>query len=137
MNGSLVVALVLFEGLDEVKVVKLDAVIGVAPAEEGELCIGEGDLVVVEDGSHSSEGDSSDLGYILVLEEGLQQDAVLTGYFTQTPHQTIDVFLLFLGIGDSVVEVLGTQCGFFLSVLNSKGITGKLKTISRSSQNLA
>jgi hypothetical protein len=62
---------------------------------------------------------------------------VLSGHLAKPSHEALDALLIFLCVCDSVVDVLWPYSRLLLAVLNRGKSTGRLKTISRSSQNLA
>lgn len=91
---------ILLEFLDEVDVVELLAFVSEVLAEQLVLEVSEGQLVVIQDRSHSSERDSPDLSNILILKEGLDQELVLTGDFAESTHQSVDALFLPLEVSD-------------------------------------
>lgn len=81
------------------------------------MIVSQRNFIIVKDRTHSCEGNSADLGDILVLEEWLQQNSMLSCYLSQSLHQGVNALLIFLSIGHSVVEVFGTKGGLFLTIL--------------------
>jgi len=58
------------------------------------------------------------------------------GNLSQSFHERIDTLLFLLGVRNSVVEVLRSGSRLFFAILHSNQVTGRLKTMSKSSANL-
>jgi len=58
------------------------------------------------------------------------------GDLSKSPHQRINGFFIFFGIGNCEIEISWPQSRFFFMILSNNIDTGRLKTMSRSSQNL-
>jgi hypothetical protein len=55
---------------------------------------------------------------------------------SQPFQKGVNGLFFFLGVSNSVVEVLRARSGLFLAILHSNKVTGRLKTMSKSSANL-
>ena len=83
-QSNLVRPFVLLQTFNKVNIVKLNALVREGLAKHLELLVTERDFVVVKDRTHPGEGNTTYLSHILVLEEGLQQNSMLTNHLSKS-----------------------------------------------------
>ena len=70
----------MLQGLDKIDIVKFLPFVSEVSTQQRVLVVAEGQFIVVQDGTHSCEGHTPDLGNIFVLEEGFYQQLVFPCY---------------------------------------------------------